>query len=258
MSDKENRHPKAPGGGLFQVQCRQFKGDAWRDFADTVTPEIALRLLWPAREPTLLWAFGEDLQSLALGHALLEFCRPGQIPRLEGAQDFDFALTPDSEQAAPEAAPLIPLTPQAVLGAMVDFIEAGGRWDATGCFHRAAAFDPGTGQFLRHVEDIGRHNCIDRLAGWALMAKEPLPGRFAFVSARATASLVTKAAKAGFSALVSRSAVTTAGIAAAAQAGLSLAGFARTARFTVFTDSASLFEGAEQTVTGPAWAVPAP
>ncbi len=230
--------------GLSTQDCRQFKDGSWRDFTDTVTPETALTLFWPGREPVRLWAFAEDLESLALGHALLDICAPGQRPRLEERRDLEFILGPDPEAAAPEPAPRAALGPQDVLGAMGGFIEAGGRWDATGCFHRAAAYDPLSGRFLRHVEDIGRHNCVDRLAGWALAAGEPLAGRFLFISARATASLVRKAARAGFSAMVSRSAVTTAGVAAAAAAGLSMGGFARTARFTVFADPGALFDGA--------------
>lgn len=234
----------APEAGLRTLDCRQFKNGAWRDFADTVTPETPLSLLWPGREPVRLWAFAENLEHLALGHALLDLCAPDQRPRLVERRGLDFVLEPDPDAEAPAPAPRAALGPRAVLGAMGGFIEAGGRWDATGCFHRAAAYDPVAERFLRHVEDIGRHNCVDRLAGWALAEGEPLRGRFLFISARATASLVLKAARAGFSAMVSRSAVTTAGIDAAAGAGLSLAGFARTARFTVFTDSGALFDGA--------------
>ncbi|WP_051445106.1 formate dehydrogenase accessory sulfurtransferase FdhD [Desulfocurvus vexinensis] len=236
--------PPAPGG-LLRLACRQFKDGAWRDFADTVTPEAPVVLHWPGRDPVRLWAFAEDLDALALGHALLELCRPGQRPRLVQRKGDEFLLAPDTAPAPAPAPGPLPLEPAQVLDAMAGFIQAGGRWDDTGCFHRAAVFDPGARRFVHHVEDIGRHNCIDRLAGWALESGEPLPGRLLFVSARATASLAAKAARAGFGAMVSRSAVTTAGIAAAAGAGLSLAGFARAARFTVFTDPAGVFLGAQ-------------
>lgn len=235
-----------PETGLETATCRKFSGGEWADFEDTVTPEARLNLFWPGSEPVRLWAFPEGLERLVTGHALLELCSPGQVPALERREGFDFTLRAEPEAATPpppESAP-VSIGPERVLGAMSWFIESGGRWDATGCFHRAAVYDPSPGNFVMHAEDIGRHNCIDRLAGWSVETGQPLAGSVLFVSARATASLVAKAVRAGFSAMVSRSAVTTAGIETAAGAGMSLAGFARTARFTVFADANGLFRGA--------------
>jgi FdhD protein len=129
-----------------------------------------------------------------------------------------------------------------MIAAMTELIEAGGRWDATGCFHRAGAYDPATGEFARIVEDIGRHNCIDRLAGWAVKNSRDLGSLVLVITARATASLASKAAAAGFPALVSRSAVTTAAVAAAEEAGMTLFGFTRDRenRTSVFIDPGGL------------------
>jgi len=121
---------------------------------------------------------------------------------------------------------------------MAAFISSPGRWEGTGCFHRAALFDPGSRTFARRAEDIGRHNCLDRLAGYAAREDDSLARYALFVSARMTASLAAKAARAGFRMIVSRSAVTTAAIDAAQDAGVTLAGFARENRFTVFADPA--------------------
>ena len=131
-----------------------------------------------------------------------------------------------------------------LLQAMGDFMGLPGRWEETGCFHRAAFSLPDGDGFLHCVEDIGRHNCIDRLAGWALCQERSLAEGLLFISARATASLVLKAFKAGFTVVVSRSAVTTAGVELARKAGLTLLGFARNERFTVFTDPAGVFSDA--------------
>ena len=55
---------------------------------------------------------------------------------------------------------------------------------------------------------IGRHNCLDRLAGWACLNGIDPAETVLFVSARITSSLYAKARRAGFSFLISRSAVT--------------------------------------------------
>jgi FdhD protein len=226
--------------GLAEVACRRFEHGAWRDFTDTVSPEVRVTLFWPGVEPKELWAFPEGLSHLALGHALLEFCPGDCRPELQRRdQALAFHLVPVPASDDPGHAPSFTALSATVLQkAMAEFIERQGRWDSTGCFHRMAAFDPDTRRFTHQVEDIGRHNCVDRMAGWALEADAPASGLALFVSARVTASLADKIARAGFPLVVSRSAVTTAGLAICAEAGLTLAGFARENRFTVFTDRA--------------------
>jgi FdhD protein len=122
---------------------------------------------------------------------------------------------------------------------MREFINARGMWDETGCFHRAGIFDPQKNTVLAKAEDIGRHNCLDRLAGYSVLHNVRLEDKVLLTTARITASMADKALRAGFRVLVSRSAVTTAAVAAAEAAGATLAGFARTNedRFTVFSDS---------------------
>jgi FdhD protein len=235
--------------GLTAAPIKRRQDGKWRDMDDTVAPEVRVTLFWPVREPAGLWAFPKDLDELALGHAKIEFCGSEQVPVLDengeehqvAADEHVFRLAPEP---APEPGPAAKLTLDAdsLIRAMTEMIEAGGRWDATGCFHRAAALDPERGEFARVVEDIGRHNCIDRLAGWAVKNGRRLDSLVLVITARATASLAAKAAKAGFPALVSRSAVTTAAIAAAEEAGMTLCGFTRDRenRTSVFLDPGGL------------------
>ncbi|MFZ5426050.1 MAG: formate dehydrogenase accessory sulfurtransferase FdhD [Thermodesulfobacteriota bacterium] len=221
---------------LAHLPCRQFKDGAWRTFQDDAAHEIPVSLAVEGGQDKQLWAFPDGLADLALGHALLDLGREGMIPSVEQAGEHAFRIR-FSPGSVPPATPWpSPLTPEDILTGAARFMEIGGRWDATGCFHRAALYDPSLKAFVHHVEDIGRHNCLDRLAGWALGRKRPLGGQVLFVTARATASLVTKAARSGYAVMISRSAVTTAGVELARKAGMSLAGFSRENRFSIFTD----------------------
>jgi FdhD protein len=222
---------------LVDVECERYERGNWRDFVDCVSREVSVTLHWPGREAKVLWSAPKETEILALGHACIEFCRPGEIPVVEKKEPGIFWLRPETgrgEQApAPEPSPI---TPSHVLKKMEEFIEAEGSWNQTGCFHRAGLYDPAQSRFLSVAEDIGRHNCLDRLAGKCLQ-KDWTPGAlFLFVSARLTASLMTKALKAGFTTLVSRSAVTTAAIEMAEEQQATLVGFSRPNRFTVFSD----------------------
>jgi len=222
---------------LAHLPCKQFKDGAWRTFQDDAAPEIPVTLSVEGGEDKQLWAFPDGLAELCLGHALLDLGREGMIPSVEqtGEQAFKARFSPG---AVPPATPWpSPLTPDDILTGAARFMEIGGRWDATGCFHRAALYDPSVKAFVHHVEDIGRHNCLDRLAGWALARKRPLGGQVLFVTARATASLAAKAVRSGYAVMISRSAVTTAGVDIARKAGMTLAGFSRENRFSIFTDT---------------------
>ncbi len=226
--------------GLRQVACRQFKGGAWRDLTDVVTPEVRLTLVLDGAEKRL-WAHPTNLEALALGHALLDLCPPGRLPVLDRVEGDHFHLhtEPGTHPGASRSrGPLSggPLAASAILERMEEFVAGAGNWEATGCFHRAGILDPAAGTFLKVVEDIGRHNCMDRLAGWMLAAGVAPGGLALFASCRFTASLLAKVARAGFGLAVSRSALTTAALDLAVEQGLTLAGFAREGRFTVFHD----------------------
>jgi len=221
---------------LAQISCEQFKDGAWRSFADTAAPEIPITLTLDSGKEIRLWAFPHDLPDLALGHALLDHCPPGHAPSVKEItpRTFTVRFVPvDSPGPAPRP---VSLTVPDILQNAVRFMELPGHFKATGCFHRAALYDPAARGFIRHAEDIGRHNCLDRLAGWAFGQGLTLCGFALFVTARATASLVTKAVRSGCAIMISRSAVTTGAVALARAAGMTLIGFSRENRFSVFTD----------------------
>lgn len=108
-------------------------------------------------------------------------------------------------------------------------------FDATGGVHAAALLAP-DGSVLAVREDIGRHNAVDKVLGWA--AREgglPLRGHALLVSSRAGFEIAQKAAVAGVPVLACVSAATTLSVEVADRSGLTLLGFVREPRATVYT-----------------------
>lgn len=222
------------------VRCARFQSGRTAAITDTVAREIAITVRLDDGPSRRLYASPLDLEALALGHAALELAAPGQVPEIRHATEHLFEMT-GRRDPRPAPDPGLPRVQSAsgLVGLMRRFIAAPGLWDNTGCFHRAALFDTAAGEFVALAEDIGRHNCLDRLAGQCL-TKGLHPAELAlFLSCRVTASMMDKAARAGVRLIVSRSAVTDAAIDTATRTGATLVGFAREAeeRLTIFVDS---------------------
>ena len=108
----------------------------------------------------------------------------------------------------------------------------------TGGLHATGLFTP-AGELLAAREDVGRHNAMDKVIGWALQQDGPpalpLHGYVLCVSGRLSFELVQKAAVAGVPALVGVGAPTSLAVRLADDRNLTLAGFARGGRVNVYT-----------------------
>ena len=135
--------------------------------------------------------------------------------------------------------------PAALLAALPDRLRAAQPlFAATGGLHGAALFDR-WGALLAAREDVGRHNAVDKLVGWALGAgRLPLSESILAVSGRLGFEIVQKAIVAGVPVIVAVGAASSLAVALADRYGLTLATFVR-------PGAMNLYGAASRVETGP-------
>ena len=114
--------------------------------------------------------------------------------------------------------------------------ESQAGFDATGGLHATGLFSA-AGDLLCVREDVGRHNALDKVVGWAFReGRLPLAESVLCVSGRLSFELVQKAAVAGCPMLVAVGAPSSLAIELAADRGVTLCGFVRDGRLNVYTE----------------------
>ena len=135
--------------------------------------------------------------------------------------------------ALPASAPVNAAAIAALPGRMS---EAQHTFAATGGLH-AAAFCDGTALDPRVLhEDVGRHNAVDKVCGWLIeRGRYPAEGGVLWVSGRAGAEIVLKAARARIPVLAAVGAPSSLAVELAERAAMTLIGFLRAGRMNVYT-----------------------
>ena len=105
------------------------------------------------------------------------------------------------------------------------FDNPGDLFQTTGCAHSCALVTDGVIQCS--MEDIGRHNALDKVIGYALKNGIPIRKSIVFTSGRISEDYLQKVIKAGFRMVVSRSAVTAGAVALAQRENITMLGFMR-------------------------------
>jgi FdhD protein len=102
---------------------------------------------------------------------------------------------------------------------------------------------------LLYMEDVGRHNAIDKIAGYMHLHQVPAAGKIFYTTGRLTSEMVIKTVQMGIPILISRSGFTAWGVDLARQAGLTLIGRAKGKRFVALAGSERIvFDSDLQTI----------
>ena len=231
---------------------------------DRIAAEVPVALVFNGISHAVMMATPADLEAFALGFALSEglLASPTEcrgIDVLHGADGIEVQLEVASaaqarlkeqrrnlvgrtgcglcgidslKQLDLAPAPLAPpawvaqLAPATVLKAFAQLPSLQPLNALTGAHHAAAWATP-DGQIVRVMEDVGRHNALDKLLGQRALDKLPFNEGCIVMSSRASYELVCKCARMGVPVLATISAPTTLAVDIARQAGLQLYGFCR-------------------------------
>ena len=185
----------------------------------------------------------EGLSGDEVGNVLAVELRPGLVPPpyervFYSSSSCGVCGKASIAQLAVHAAPIESrlTVKHRVLSALPEKLRATQRVFAeTGGLHAAALFSP-DGRLTAAREDVGRHNAVDKLAGWALAAgRLPLAEQVMLVSGRIGYEIVQKALVAGVPIIAAVGAPSSLALELAAQFGLTLVGFLRDDAMNVYT-----------------------
>jgi FdhD protein len=127
------------------------------------------------------------------------------------------------------------VTPQTLCGLSDKLRSDQVVFEKTGGLHAAGIFSA-SGELLEVREDIGRHNAVDKIVGWAVQQKRlPLSEHILLVSGRGGFELAQKAIAAGIPVMASVSAPSSLAVKLSRELGLTLIGFLRGSRFVIYS-----------------------
>ena len=134
----------------------------------------------------------------------------------------------------PEVRSTATMSARWIANAMDNLTNSSQLFRKTGGVHTAALSD-GT-DLVYLADDIGRHNCVDKVIGWDLLNKVVDPERRAILSSgRLCTAIVSKSIRGQIPFVISRSAPTMGAVQLARQAGITLVGFMRGKRFNIYS-----------------------
>lgn len=252
MDDKS-----AVSGALPDVACSVFSSGDWSHSSTAVPQEMALTIYVESQELVTILCTPTRLNQLVLGFlysegiinnkndvAMMRVCeddsladvrlsKPGFKPPEKrtlasgcgGGTTFQTTISPfDSD---------ISVTPAFILSIMKQLNEKAALYRYAGGVHTAALAD--TNGLLVVAEDIGRHNTLDKIMGQCLIMGIPTADKMLVATGRISSEMLTKVAKMRIPIVASRSAPTDRAITLAKEVGITLIGYVRGNRLSVYS-----------------------
>lgn len=224
-----------------KLEIVRYIGGEYVPLRDLMVHEMALHLEVPGVTKRTLYCSPCELKELIVGHLYTQ----GYIHGIEDIQ----ALTLDKEtgcavvQITKKEKPAADETladtclfdPKILLANQQKFYDNSTLQKATAGTHCCALCDD-SGTYFSCI-DISRHNCMDKLAGKALLGGVSLEDKYILTSGRIPMDMIQKVAAIGVPMIVSRSTPTIAAVETARKAGITLLGFSRENRFNIYSAS---------------------
>ena len=199
-----------------KISILRVQGGISSEIEETVVTEQKLHLYFNERLYAEVSCTPRNLEELALGNAL----STGMIRGLTGGK-----LSPVPDGLC------VPV--DEVLAGMGEFLSKSDLFFDTGAMHSAAMIVDG--KLMHFMEDVGRHNALDKTIGAALMADTPLDRAVVLTSGRIPKDMIMKIVESRVQMVVSRSAPTGAAVEIALDKNVTLCGFAREKRINIYT-----------------------
>jgi FdhD protein len=150
-------------------------------------------------------------------------------------------ITFSANQEIPVIHDEIKVSVDAILERYREFQKKSELFKATGGVHSAALCDEK--EMIVFSEDIGRHNAVDKIIGYAFLENISMQGKLLLLSGRLSSEITQKAVKAGVPILVSRAAPTDMAVDIAKKANITLIGFLRGQHLNIYSNPVRVIEG---------------
>lgn len=217
----------------------RYIGGEFVPLRDLMVHEMALQLEVNGDTARTLYCSPKELRELVIGHLYTQ----GYISSLDDIRSLELdenqgkaVVQIKPRKNAPESAPIsgkFEFDPKILLANQQRFYDQSTLQKATAGTHCCALCDD-SGTYFSCV-DISRHNCLDKLAGKALMSGISLNDKYIITSGRIPMNMINRVVSVGIPMIVSRSTPTIAAVETAHAAGVTLLGFSRENRFNIYS-----------------------
>lgn len=222
-----------------KLEIVRYIGGEYVPLRDLMVHETALHLEINGEAARTLYCSPKELRELVVGHLYTQgyICAMEDILSLELDAEKGQAVVQIVQHEKAPATMSLPdesaFDPKVLLANQQRFYDQSTLQKATAGTHCCALCDD-SGTYFSCI-DISRHNCMDKLAGKALLNDISLQDKYILTSGRIPMDMIQKVAKIGVPMIVSRSTPTIAAVETARAAGITLLGFSRENRFNIYS-----------------------